>query len=137
MNKILYLDKKSNEIENLLSGNKDIVIRAANIKKYPFKMIENEDIVYFINNNAEDVVLASATVSQAIFYQVNSELEMDELLSIYSDRAKLSRKKIDYIKKRKYVSIFVFKNIKSEYGTIDRSMYGVKENWIELKNKKR
>lgn len=132
MKKLLYLDKKSNEIDNLLNNSKDVVMRAANIKKYPFTMIEKGDTALFVNNNTEGIVLASATVKEALFYTIEHESQMNELISKYEDRVKLSKKKLDYIKKRKYVSVFVLSDIQEEYGKIDHSDFGRKKDWIQL-----
>lgn len=53
MDHVVYLDAKSNELENLLSGKKSMIIRGATGRKVPYGKVNVGDILYFINNNAE------------------------------------------------------------------------------------
>jgi len=68
MDHVVYLDAKSNELENLLSGKKSIIIRGATGRKVPYGKVNVGDILYFINNNAEGEIKAKGVVinSQAI-----------------------------------------------------------------------
>lgn len=127
MNRLLYLDKASNEIENLLSGTKQIIMRAANIKKYPYKMIDEGYRVFFMNNNSEYVILASATIKQAIFL-----LNDGENVEPYLAKTGLRKQKADYIRKRKFVSVFILDDIKSERLKLIRGLYGVEEDWMRF-----
>lgn len=128
MKRLLYLDKKSNEIEDLLAVRKNVIVRGANIKKYPYKMIEEGYRVYFMNNNSEGVILASATILDALFIEEENYQKREELLNCHDFR--LSKDKLDYVKDRKYISIFTLDNIKKEYATLDHSLYGVKDDWM-------
>lgn len=132
MKRILYLHKKSKEIEHLLNGQKDVIIRAANIKKYPYKMIEKGYLLYLLQNDKSELVYCSAVVKEAIFYEVSNNNHMDEIIAKYKDRAKLSKQKLEYIKKRKYISLFILDQIKETTGKIDHSRYGEVDDWVVL-----
>ncbi len=132
MKKMMYLDKKSLEIENIINGSKDVIMRGANIKKYPFKMIQDNDRLYLLQNDQKDVVYVSARVKKSLFFEVESKENLQEILSKYQDRVKLSSKKLNYIKERKYVSIFEIDDIKIENLRINHSLYGIEEDWIRL-----
>lgn len=132
MKRLLYLDYKSNEIHNLLHNNKRFVIRAANIKKYPYKMIKKGYTVYFMNNNAEDIILASATIKQTTFLELHTSEEKEKMIKKYKDLVLLSDSKLDYVTQRKYVSIFELDNIRVENAKLDRSLYGIEEDWIRI-----
>ncbi len=128
MKRILYLDKQSNEIENLLQGNKNVIVRGANIRKYPYKMIDVGYRLYFLNNNKEGVILASATVEEALFIEESNLERRLEFLSNFDFR--LTEKKMKYVEDRMYISIFKLKDIKKEHATFDSSLYGKKDDWL-------
>lgn len=132
MKRLLYLDKKSNEMENLLNGSKDVVIRAANIKKYPFGMIKEGYELVFINNNRENIVKASSIVKRAIFIETKSKEETHDILEKYKSRILLSKERCNYISERKYISIFELSHIKKENALLERSSYGKDDDWIVL-----
>ena len=62
MDHIVFLDAKSNEIENLVKGNKSMIIRGASGRKVPYGMVKEGDILYFINNNGEERIRARGEV---------------------------------------------------------------------------
>ncbi|KXK05019.1 MAG: hypothetical protein UZ04_CHB001000908 [Chlorobi bacterium OLB4] len=63
MDHVVYLDAKANELEKLLDGSKTMIIRGATGRKLPYGRVNQDDTLYFINNNAEGVVKAKATVN--------------------------------------------------------------------------
>ena len=130
MKRFIYLDRESNELENLLSGKKNVYMRGANIKKYPYKMINELDTVYMLQNDSKDQISAKATVKEALFF-VKDNSTIDEINS-FLELAKLSVKKKKYVLDRKYISVFVLDNITKMDATIDRSEYGKTEDWIRI-----
>ena len=132
MKRMMYLDRTSNEIENLINGTKDVIIRAANIKKFPYKMVDDGDKLYLLPNDSKVIVRVSATVNKAIFIETTNEKERLEIFEVYKNRVKLNKKKTEYILKRKYISIFILSDIKEEYAKVDKSQYGLKEDWLEI-----
>jgi hypothetical protein len=63
MDHLVYLDAKAKELENLIKGNKSMIIRGAGVKKIPHGMVKEGDILYFINNNGGMEVKARGVVS--------------------------------------------------------------------------
>ena len=133
MRRLLYLDKRSDEIEHILSGKKYVIIRGANIKKYPYKMIDEGDRLYFMNNTSEGIVRASATCVNALFIHEPDPKKRNEMIDSFENQLMLRKDKLNYVRERKYISIFTLSNVKPEYATIDRSLYGVEEDWMRLK----
>jgi hypothetical protein len=74
MDHIVYLDAKSNELEKLLNKTKTMIIRGATGRKLPYGRVNKDDVLYFINNNAEGQIKAKATVSNVL----NSEKMTEE-----------------------------------------------------------
>lgn len=132
MKRLLYLDKKSNEIEDILSNKKLTIIRGANIKKYPYKMIEKGYRVYFMNNNSKNIILASATIEDALYIEETDKIKREKLLSNYDFR--LTKRRMNYVLERKYISIFTLSDVRKEYASLDHSLYGIEDDWMIIKN---
>ena len=58
MNHVVYLDASAKELNLLLSGKKAMIIRGAMGRKIPYGRVNQDDILYSINNNSEGVKLA-------------------------------------------------------------------------------
>ena len=66
MDHVVYLDAAAKELENLLSGHQTMVVRGAAGRKMPYGRVHAGDRLYFLNNNAEGLIRASATVSNVL-----------------------------------------------------------------------
>ena len=128
----MYLDKDSNEVENILNHTKDVIIRAANIKKYPYQMIDKGDTLYVLQNDSKSLVYGSVIIKEAIFNEYPIREERVALMNKYQDRAKLSKKKTDYILARKYISVFIVDKVQKLHGTLDTSNYKKVEDFIQF-----
>ena len=51
MDHVVYLDAKAKEVENLLSGDKTMIIRGAAGRKMPYGRVSSGDVLYFIQDN--------------------------------------------------------------------------------------
>ena len=63
MEHIAYCESKANELDNLVNGNKSMLIRGAAGRKLPHGRVEIGDTVYLINNDSSGTILAKGTVS--------------------------------------------------------------------------
>lgn len=133
MNRQLYLDKNSNEIDNLLDGIKCTIIKGANIKKYPYKMIDVGDVLYLIENTADGIVKVSCVVKSIKFTDKLTLEDSHRILDEQSAKIMMTNKKIQYLKNRKYLSIIVVDQIKTVHGIIDHTLFGVEEDWVILR----
>ena len=112
MNHVVYLDAKSKEMEKLLTNQKTIIIRGAAGRKVPYGQVKKEDILYFINNNAEGMIKATAEV----FNVINSE-KMDKETSIkfiknYQGQLHLTEKQFQRWGGKRYIVLIEVKNVK-------------------------
>lgn len=133
MNKKLYVDDKSNEIENLLSGAKKYIVKAANIKKYPYEMIKAGDTLFLLANSAKGIVQASCTVKSALFTDALSKSESKAFIQNIGSDIMMSKKRIAYLGERKYISLFEVEHVKSEYAMLDESLWKKQEDWVRVK----
>lgn len=75
MEHIAYCESKANELDNLVSGNKSMLIRGAAGRKLPHGRVAIGDIVYLINNDSSGKILAKGTVN---FVYHSEKLTRDE-----------------------------------------------------------
>jgi len=59
---VVYLDAKAKELDLLIAGKKSMIIRGATGWKLTYVHVNEEDVLYFINNNAEGKVRAKTIV---------------------------------------------------------------------------
>jgi len=112
MNHVVYLDAKANEMERILTNKKTMIIRGATGRKIPYGLVNNGDILYFINNNAEGMIKAKAEV----FNVINSE-RMDKETSIslikkFQVTLQLTEKQFQKWAGKRYIVLVEIKNVK-------------------------
>ena len=66
MDHVVYLDASAREMEGILSGEKTMIIRGAAGRKMPYGRVEAGDMLYFLNNDAEGLVKARASVMSVL-----------------------------------------------------------------------
>ncbi len=66
MDHVVYLDAKADELEKLANGTKSMILRGATGRKMPYGRVSPGDVLYFIKNNAEGLIRATAMV-QSVF----------------------------------------------------------------------
>ena len=112
MNHVVYLDAKANEMEKVFTNKKTMIIRGATGRKVPYGLVNIGDILYFINNNAEGMIKATAEV----FNVINSE-KMDKETSIslikkFQDKLQLTEKQFQRWAGKRYIVLVEIKNVK-------------------------
>lgn len=135
MDHVVYLDAKSNELENLLSNQKTMIIRGATGRKLPYGRVNEGDILYFIKNNAEGKARAKGIVVSVF----NSEkLNQDDSISLVKkNQKKLLLTETQFQKwagKRYIVLIEVGEVEEIESFEIDKSNYGNMDDWLYVEN---
>ena len=105
MNHVVYLDAKANEMEKLLIGQKTMIIRGAAGRKIPYGQVNKEDILFFINNNAEGMIKAKAAVSSVMNSEKMDKDASIKLLNKYKDNLQLSEKQFQRWAGKRYIVI--------------------------------
>jgi hypothetical protein len=125
MDHIVYTDAKAKEMEALLSGDKTMIIRGATGRKLPYGRVQTDDILYFINNNAEGEVKAKAKVAAVL----NSEqMTPDQSTALVKKKAQFKK----WAGKRYIVLITVAGTEKVKSFPIDKSQYGNMDDWLPV-----
>ncbi len=111
MDHVVYLDDRSNELGNLLSGKKSMIIRGATGRKMPHGRVNIGDILYFINNNGEGTIRAKAEVSLAIHSEKMGKEDSISLVQHHQPELCLSEKQFARWAGKRYIVLIGVANM--------------------------
>jgi hypothetical protein len=111
MNHVVYLDAKADEMGKILTGQKTMIIRGAAGRKIPYGQVKKEDILFFINNNAEGMIKAKAEVASVINSEKMDKDTSIKLIKKYKDNLQLSEKQFQRWAGKRYIVLIEVKNI--------------------------
>lgn len=130
---VVYLDAKAKELEKLLDGSKTMIIRGATGRKLPYGRVNKDDVLYFINNNAEGVVRAKGIVESVFNSDKITTEESVALVKKHQNKLQLSDAQFKKWGGKRYLVLIELKNIKEiESFTIDKSEYGNMDDWLPV-----
>ncbi len=133
MDHVVYLDTKANELEKLIDGSKVMIIRGATGRKLPYGRVNQGDILYFINNNAEGVVKAKAIVTSVFNSDKMSPEESITLIKNHQDKLNLSESQFKKWSGKRYIVLIEVNKIKEiKSFAIDKSNYGNMDDWLPV-----
>lgn len=133
MDHIVYLDAKAKELDLLLAGHKTMIIRGATGRKIPYGRVDAGDVLYFINNNAEGLVLGTAKVSNVILSDKLTEEESARVVTENQVDLQLTKQQFDrWAGKRYLVLIGVADVEKTDPFRIDKRGFGNMDDWLPV-----
>ena len=133
MDHVVYLDANAKELDLLLSNQKTMIIRGATGRKMPYGRVNQGDILYFINNNAEGIILVMANVENVINSDKLTEEESAQLVNSYQEKLQLTKKQYDRWAGKRYLVLIEISGVKKvEPFQIDKSNYGNMDDWLPV-----
>lgn len=133
MDHVVYLDASAKELELLLSAKKTMIIRGATGRKLPYGRVDQNDVLYLINNNADGYVRAKAKVKSVLNSEKMTEEESAQLVDRYQDKLQLTRKQYERWAGKRYLVMIEITDVeKIEPFRIDRSDYGNMDDWLPV-----
>jgi hypothetical protein len=133
MDHVVYLDAKARELENLILGNKSMIIRGASGRKLPYGRVNEGDTLYFINNNGEGEVKARGIVSSVFNSEELSKEESFETIIRNQDKLQLPDKQFDKLAGKRYLVLIGMDDIEEiEPFRIDKSNFTNMDDWIPV-----
>jgi hypothetical protein len=133
MDHIVYLDTKAQELEKLLVGQKSMIVRGATGRKLPYGRVQPGDTLYFVRNNGEGTVQASATVNEIFNSEKLSEVESKHVLNENQSKLDLTHEQIKrWGGKRYLVLVEVMEVCPVEPFAFDRSGFGNMDDWLPV-----
>ena len=135
MGDVVYLDASAREMERILSGEKSIIIRGATGRKMPYGRVNAGDTLYFLNNDAEGLVKARASVMSVLNSDPLTEEGSLRLISDHQAGLQLTDKQLKrWGGKRYLVLIWIEKPEEVKYFRVDKSAYGNMDDWLPVGN---
>jgi hypothetical protein len=133
MDHVVYLDAKAKELDLLTAGKKSMLIRGATGRKIPYGRVNEGDVLYFINNNAEGQVRAKAVVTKVFNSEKMTPEESTQLVESNQSRLNLSPQQFKkWAGKRYLVLIEVGQFEELSPFEIDKSDYGNMDDWLPV-----
>ncbi len=133
MDHVVYLDAVAKELDSLLSNKKTMIIRGATGRKMPYGRVNPGDILYFINNNSEGLIVAKAKVESVFNSDKMTEAESTRLVESRQDKLQLTKKQFDRWAGKRYLVLIEVSGVeKVEPFRIDKSNYGNMDDWLPV-----
>ena len=133
MDHVVYLDAKSKELENLVMGQKSMIIRGAAGRKIPHGKVNEGDVLYFINNNGEGKVKARGVVSSVLNSEKLSVEESFETIIRHQDKLQLPDRQFEKWAGKRYLVLVGIDEIKEiEPFRIDKSQFSNMDDWLPV-----
>jgi hypothetical protein len=133
MDHVVYLDANAKELDLLLSAKKMMIIRGATGRKLPYGRVNQNDVLYFINNNADGYVRAKAKVKGVHNSEKLTEEESAELVDRYQDKLQLTRKQYERWAGKRYLVLIEISDAENlEPFRIARGNYGNMDDWLPI-----
>jgi hypothetical protein len=135
MDHVVYLDFKAKELDNLNKGNKTMIIRGAMGRKIPYGKVVEGDRLFFIENNGDGLIKASAVVSGVINSLPLTNEESIELVNKYQDKLLLNSGLLKRFGGKRYLIFISVKDFNEiEKFKIDRSAFGNMDDWLPVED---
>ena len=135
MDHIVYLDYKAKELDNLISGEKTMIIRGATGRKLPYGRVFKGDMLYFIENKGDGLVKAKARVKDVFNSEQLTKKESEELVNQNQNKLFLDSGLIKRFCGKRYIVLITIESFqKLDPFRIDRSEYGNMDDWLPVED---
>ena len=135
MDHVVYVDVKAKELNSFLNGSKTMIIRGATGRKLPYGRVFLGDVLYLIENNADGLIKAKATVKSVYNSDKMTEKDSKDLVNENQPKLMLTDAQIKkWAGKRYLVLIEIEDVIKIEPFAIDKSNYGNMDDWLPVED---
>lgn len=133
MDHVVYVDAREKDLEKIIAGTKQMIIRGAMGRKLPYGLANTGDRLFFIENNGDGQVRAQAAVTWVCNSEKLSEAESRQLIEAHQDQLQLTSAQMKrWVGKRYLVLIQVGEVCQIAPFTIDRSAYGNMDDWLPV-----
>jgi hypothetical protein len=135
MDHVVCLDASAKELENLVSGNKSMILRGADVRDLPYGKVNKGDILYFVSSTGEVEVKARAIVSYVFKSERLSVEESFETIIRHQDKLQLPDKQFDRWAGKKYLVLIGIDDIEQiEPFRIDKTRFIYPDDWFPVGN---
>jgi hypothetical protein len=135
MDHVVCMDAGSQELENLVNGNKSMILRGADSKDLPYGSVNEGDTLYFVSSAGLGEVKAKAVVSYVYNSGSLSVEESFETIIRNQDKLQLPDNQFDRLAGKKYLVLIGISDIEEiEPFRIDRNGFTYPYDWLPVEN---
>lgn len=133
MDHVVYLDAKAEELNNILNGQKCMIVRGATGRKLPYGRVEPGDTLYFVEKDGKTEVRARATVSCVLNSEKLTPEESEKLINDHQKELQLTPTQFKRWAGKRYLVLIGLEAVSPVTPfTIDRSEYGNMDDWLPV-----
>ena len=133
MDHIVYLDFKAKELENILSGKKNMIIRGAMGRKMPHGRVDENDILYFAENNGDGLIRAKGRVLKCFHSDKLSKEESWDIVEKNQKNLLLDNKLLKKFSGKRYLVLITIGEIEEiDSFKFNRSDFGNMDDWLPV-----
>lgn len=133
MDHVVYLDTRAKELENLLTGNKTMILRGAAGRKLPHGRVKQGDTLYFMRNNGEGLVKARALVKSVFHSDPLNPEESRQIVLDNQPRLKLNEGLLNRFAGKRFLVLVEVEDIQPvDAFAIDRSRFSNMDDWLPV-----
>jgi hypothetical protein len=116
MKHVVYLDSNANELELILSGKKNMILRGAMSKKLPHGKVQIGDTLYFKESKGADCIRASGKVVEVVNSKALTREESFQLIDKFRFDLMLTVGQMKKYAGKRYLTLIQVQDVKPEYG---------------------
>ncbi|MHA1975889.1 MAG: hypothetical protein ACW98F_06190 [Candidatus Hodarchaeales archaeon] len=135
MDHVVYVDAKAkaNDLEEIFTGKRTMIIRGAAGRKLPYGRVQVNDVLYLIRNNGEGIVRGKCDVAQVVNSDKLTKETSIQLVLENQSKLNLSDKQFKRWAGKRYLVLISIKNVQEvDPFYIDRSAYGNMDDWLPV-----
>jgi len=131
MNYLVFLNPFAGELEKILSGVKNMVIKEFDPTQPPIHPVKPGDSLYFLRNNDECDLRVKATVVRVLFFSKKLNEDLSHYLKEMQPKLQLTEEQYNYWSAKKQVLLVEFESAQKT-GVIHLALDEVKDrsDWI-------
>ena len=135
MDHVVCLDAGAKELENLINGNKSMIIRGSNARDLPYRCVNEGDYLYFMSCMGDGEVKARGIVSYVHNTERLSVEASFETIIRNQDKLQLPDKQFERIAGKNYLVLIGMKEIEViEPIRVDISKFTSPDDWLPVEN---
>lgn len=133
MDYVVCLDAGAHELENLVAGNKSMILRGADVRDLPYDSVNEGDMLYFINSTGDGEVKARGIVSSVFSSGKLTVEESFETIIRNQDKLQLPDKQFERWAGKKYLVLIEIEDIQEiEPFLINKSGFSCPDDWLPV-----
>ena len=135
MDHVVCLDAGAKELENLINGNKSMIIRGSDVGDLPYKSVKEGDILYFMSCIGDGEIKARGFVSY-VYYSERLSVEASfETIIRNQDKLQLPDKQFERIAGKRYLVLVGMEEIEViEPIRVDILKFTSPDDWLPVEN---